>query len=113
MTKQNIQTGKIPRCTPISWNNEKIMNAIFNYHLKKRTLSNIGWEKFFQSWLEQKSPIIELHGKLKNLYPYNHEFSEREMRAWHAMLKATGCTEITPLSIDKSEVNFLFTFFLF
>ncbi|CAJ0832054.1 12589_t:CDS:2 [Entrophospora sp. SA101] len=106
MTKQNIQIEKIPRCTPTSWNNKKIMDAIFNYHLKKRTLSNIDWEEFFQSWLEQKSTIIELHEKLKNLYPYNHEFSECEMRAWHAMLRATGCTEITPVSIDKLEHEF-------
>ncbi|CAJ0640887.1 13349_t:CDS:2 [Entrophospora sp. SA101] len=26
------------------------------------------------------------------------------MRAWRAMLRATGCTEITPVSIDKLEV---------
>jgi len=111
MTKQNIQIGKIPRCTPISWNNKKIMDAIFNYHLKKRT-PNIDWRGVFQSWLEQKSTIIELHGKLKNLYPYNHEFSEREMRAWRAMLRATGCTEITPVSIDKLEVIFYLVFIL-
>ncbi|CAH1766189.1 13749_t:CDS:2, partial [Entrophospora sp. SA101] len=105
MTKQNIQIGKIPKCTPISWNNEKIMDAIFNYNLKKR-IPNIDWRRVFQSWLDQKSTIIELHGKLKNLYPYNHEFSEREMRAWRAMLRATRCTEITPVSIDKLEHEF-------
>ncbi|CAH1769580.1 8225_t:CDS:2, partial [Entrophospora sp. SA101] len=36
---------------------------------------------------------------------------EREMRAWHAMLRVTGCTEITPVSIDKLEISLWLKFF--
>nr|CAG8640467.1 12107_t:CDS:2 [Entrophospora candida] len=106
MTQKILLETKVPKCTPVSWNNEKIMNEIFNYHLKKRTISDIDWEHFFQSWQQQKSPIIELHGKLKKLYPINYLFDVRELRAWRAMLRATGCSEITPFSIDKSECEF-------
>ena len=72
--------------------------------MRKRTLSNIDWQQFFQLWLTQKSTIIELREMLKKIYPPDYLYSERELRAWRAMLKAAGCTEVTPFSKDQSEV---------
>ncbi|CAG8663341.1 13913_t:CDS:1, partial [Racocetra fulgida] len=43
LTQKEISTQKISKCTPVSWNNEAIINNIFNYHLKKRTIANINW----------------------------------------------------------------------
>ncbi|CAG8568067.1 2372_t:CDS:2 [Gigaspora rosea] len=103
LTQKKIATQKIPKCTPVLWNNEAITNNIFNYHLKKRTIANINWRQLFQIWLNQPSTIIELRGMLQPLYPYNHTFNERELHAWHAFLKAMGCVKITPYSKDQSE----------
>jgi hypothetical protein len=80
------------------------MNNLFSYHLRKRTISNINWQQFFQNWLAQKSTIIELHDTLKKMYPPNYLHDERELRVWRAMLRAAECTEITPFSKDQSEV---------
>jgi len=43
MTQKAINAQKIPTCIPTFWNNEMLMNNIFNYYLRKRTLSNINW----------------------------------------------------------------------
>ncbi|CAG8726827.1 16507_t:CDS:2, partial [Gigaspora rosea] len=81
LTQKKIATQKIPKCTPVLWNNEAITNNIFNYHLKKQTIANINWRQFFQNWLDQPSTIIKLRGMLQPLYPYNHTFNERELCA--------------------------------
>jgi hypothetical protein len=107
MTQKAINTQQIPTCSPTFWNNETLMDNIFNYHLRKRTLSNINWQQFFQNWLAQESTIIELREELKKIYPPNYLHDERELRAWRAMLRAAGCTEITPFSKDQSEVVYL------
>jgi hypothetical protein len=107
MTQKAIDAQQIPTCSPTFWNNEALMNNLFSYHLRKRTISNINWQQFFQNWLAQESTIIELHDTLKKMYPPNYLHDERELRAWRAMLRAAGCTEITPFSKDQSEVIFL------
>ncbi|CAG8598895.1 23946_t:CDS:2, partial [Racocetra persica] len=53
------------------------------------------WHEIFQSWNQQKSNIIELYTHLSKIYGPNHEFRERELRAWCAIFHATGCTNIT------------------
>ncbi|CAG8671197.1 10207_t:CDS:2, partial [Gigaspora rosea] len=50
----------------------------------------------------QQSPIIELREKLNQLYPPQYVFNERELCAWKTMLKASGCTNITPFKKDDS-----------
>ena len=109
LIQKKIATQKISKCTPVSWNNEAITNNIFDYHLKKQTIANINWQQLFQNWLNQPSTIIELRGMLQQLYPYNYTFNERELRAWHALLKAMRCVEITPYSKDQSDVNIYFS----
>src|SRR5437763_17223901 len=92
-------------CKFKNWQDESIMNFLFNYHLKKRTLANINWHQFFISWAESDVTIIDLKSHLKTIYPHNYIFDEREFRAWKAILHASGCTNVTPWSCDESEVN--------
>jgi len=40
------------------------------------------------------------------MYPSDHKFSDRELQAWNAMLKAVGCTNITPFSNRISPVSY-------
>ncbi|CAG8797807.1 19212_t:CDS:2 [Gigaspora margarita] len=41
LIQKKIASQKIPKCTPVLWNNEAITNKIFNYYLKKQTIANI------------------------------------------------------------------------
>jgi len=43
MTQNTINEQRIPTCLPMFWDNEVLLNNIFNYNLRKRTLSNINW----------------------------------------------------------------------
>ena len=50
MTQKIINEQRIPTCLPIFWNNETLLNNIFDYNLRKRLFSNsINWRQFFQS----------------------------------------------------------------
>ncbi|CAJ0885155.1 5793_t:CDS:2 [Entrophospora sp. SA101] len=40
------------------------------------------------------------------MYPLNHKFSDHELQAWNTMLRAVGCTNITPFS-NKISPNLL------
>jgi hypothetical protein len=94
----NRETGH-----PLRRANVQVWYQIYNYHLKKRTIANVNWFYFFDTWKNQ-STIIELKMALQNFYPTNHVFNVREIAAWRAMLKATGCTEISPFEKEKSNV---------
>ena len=103
--QQLIKKHRVPTCKLQDWQDQSIMQILFDYHLKRRTLANINWHQFFISWAESNVTIIDLKSNLKPLYPHNYKFDEREFRAWKAMLHASGCTNITPWSHDESEVN--------
>nr|CAG8601447.1 5692_t:CDS:2 [Entrophospora candida] len=47
---------------------------------------------------------VELYSFLEKIYPLNHKFSDRELQAWSAMLRAVSCTNITPFSNKISPV---------
>ncbi|CAG8722441.1 10377_t:CDS:2, partial [Cetraspora pellucida] len=47
--------------------------------------------------------IIELHQSLGEIYSKNYEISNRELRAWHVMLNATGYTNITLFNRQESK----------
>lgn len=100
-----IQTMHIPKCLPEEWNNVNKMEALWNYHLRKCTLASVQWNEFFIKWQSEKNSVIEITDALKNLYPENHVFGDREIRAWRAMLSHAGCTNITPFSKNVSPVS--------
>ena len=79
------------------------MNSLYEYHLKRRTIVGINWFQLFKQW-EFSGNIIEISTILKELYPKNYQFNDREMQAWSSMLKAAGCTDITPFNSEVSPV---------
>nr|CAG8625699.1 15500_t:CDS:2 [Entrophospora candida] len=56
--------------------------------------------------VENQNTIIELNVALKNLYPTGHVFNQCEIEAWQPMLKATGCTKISPFEKNQSMCEF-------
>ena len=41
ITQRLIQAIKIPSCSLSDWNNDVLMEKVFSYHLKRRTISNV------------------------------------------------------------------------
>ncbi|GBB93181.1 hypothetical protein RclHR1_21260002 [Rhizophagus clarus] len=70
------------------------------------TPTNTLWYEFLLNWKEHNCNIIELYSALKNIYPEEYQFKERELHAWKALLRSIGCTNITPFEKDKSEKEF-------
>jgi hypothetical protein len=103
--KEQLEQARKLLCHHNEWHNYSKMEQVFRYHLQKRTYSKVNWYLLFQKWKENNCKIIELHSQLASLYPNDYIFSEREIRAWRAMLRATGCTNITPFGKEKSEVG--------
>ncbi|CAJ0649377.1 6248_t:CDS:2, partial [Entrophospora sp. SA101] len=63
------------------------------------------WHKFFTNWLEKESTVIELFSQLEIIYQKNYAIKERELYAWQAMLRASGCHNITPWTQDESKLQ--------
>jgi hypothetical protein len=104
ITLQKLQKIRVPQCASHEWSNFKLMKKIFEYHLQRRISANIEWYKLFIEWNKNECNIIELNSELKLLYPFEYQFSERELSAWSSMLRAVGCFNITPWSCNESEV---------
>ncbi|PKB97410.1 hypothetical protein RhiirA5_384682 [Rhizophagus irregularis] len=107
-----------PICSVNEWGNIEVMSQAFEKHLKRKiSVVGLNWHKFFIEWKEQESNIIELIMHLKPLYPLDHEFTDRELRAWRKMMKSVDCTNITPYKkqelknllngVDKKEAEFI------
>ncbi|CAG8694238.1 11259_t:CDS:1, partial [Dentiscutata heterogama] len=94
-TKSEINKELTLSCTVDDWQNEQIMNTLFNYHLRKHINMSIIWKNFFISWQNQESNLIELTTKLQEIYPPNYIIKDHELRTWRALLQYTGCTNIT------------------
>ena len=73
--------------------------------MKRQILRKIKWRDFFDKWFNQESSIIELRGAILDLYPHDHEISDREWRAWKAFIQHAGCTNITPFKKGESKVS--------
>ncbi|CAB4492779.1 unnamed protein product [Rhizophagus irregularis] len=102
ITLQKLNKLRIPQCAPHEWNNFKLMKKLYEYHLQRQTFAKIEWYKLFVRWDQNECNVIELNSELKLLYPPEHQFSDRELGAWLSMLRAAGCSDITPWSHDKS-----------
>ena len=81
------------------------MENLYELYLKRNIRRSVEWRQVFQNWIQQKSSIIEIYAHLSKIYDADYEFQERELRAWHMMLRATGCTDITPYNKDISCVS--------
>ncbi|CAB4408850.1 unnamed protein product [Rhizophagus irregularis] len=101
-----INILRTPSCTVNEWDNEIMMTQLYKHHLYKFTPAITPWYEFLLNWKEYKCSIIELYSALENIYPEEYQFRERELRAWKALLRSIGCTNITPFDKDKSEKEF-------
>jgi hypothetical protein len=61
-------------CSPQEWKNPSIMESLFDFHLKRRTV-NIDWYQLFVKWDKQESSLIELHNELQIMYTENYKFN--------------------------------------
>ncbi|CAB4401772.1 unnamed protein product [Rhizophagus irregularis] len=96
-----------PICSVNEWGDIEVMSQAFEKHLKRKiSVVGLNWHKFFIEWKEQESNIIELMLHLKPLYPLDHEFTDRELRAWRKMMKNVGCTNITPYKKQELKPEF-------
>ena len=43
------------------WNNEIIMEHLYELYLKRNIRRSVEWRQVFQNWMQQKSHIIELY----------------------------------------------------
>ena len=43
---------------------------------------------------------------MQNIYPIDYQIQDKELRAWKAMFKACGCTNVTPFTKEKSDIEF-------
>jgi len=73
--------SNVPTCSTQDWNNLEIMTSLYNYHLRRRTISKINWKFLFDKWVDQESNIIEIYSILKTIYPARHIFGNREISA--------------------------------
>ncbi|CAB4468410.1 unnamed protein product [Rhizophagus irregularis] len=105
-TQNLVNILRTPSCTINEWNNEIMMTQLYKQHLYKFTPASIPWYEFLLNWKEYKCNIIELYSALENIYPEEYQFKEREFRAWKALLRSVGCTNITPFDKDKSDKEF-------
>jgi hypothetical protein len=64
----------------------------------------VDWHNFLDEWREQGT-IIKLHSNLKQLYPIDHQLSERELNAWRMILRNIGCHNITPFLKQELKVK--------
>ena len=92
-------------CTLEEWNDEAVLQQVFQYHLKKQTRSDINWIEFIRNWRDKESEIIELQTSLVQVYGPKYKISPRELRGWKSMLRHMGCNKITPYNKDQSEVR--------
>ncbi|PKY38364.1 hypothetical protein RhiirA4_510181 [Rhizophagus irregularis] len=81
-----ISELQIPSCTLEEWNNLPLLQQIFEYHLKKRTKSDVNWMGFIENWKNQQSKIIELRTSLMHLYGSEYQMKSREFCAWNQCL---------------------------
>ncbi|RIA80454.1 hypothetical protein C1645_838667 [Glomus cerebriforme] len=86
ITSNLIQQHQIPKYTLDDWNNEFIIEQLFDYYVKRRIIANVDWIYFFINWAKSKNLIIELESALYAIYPKGYEFNERELGAWKTML---------------------------
>ena len=104
ITQQKLYDLRVPQCFSHEWSNFKLMKKLYEYHLLRRISTNIKWYDLFVKWDQNDHNIIELSSELKLLYPPEYQFSERELGAWLSMLRAAGCSNITPWPHGESEV---------
>ncbi|RHZ43627.1 hypothetical protein Glove_960g3 [Diversispora epigaea] len=104
----NSENNKIVTCLSDEWHNYEKLTKVFDRHIKTRKLPNttINWTHLFDDWYKRHSTIVIFPLVLSKIYPENYKFQDKELRAWRAMFKACGCSNVTPFSQIKSQIEF-------
>ncbi|CAB4401922.1 unnamed protein product [Rhizophagus irregularis] len=107
-TTQNLLQSEAVTCKPDEWNNHEKLTKVFDRHIKSRKLPNtmVNWSQLFHDWYKQDSSIIQFPSILAKIYPEDYKLQDKELRAWRAMFKACGCSNITPFSHEESQIEF-------
>jgi hypothetical protein len=107
-TTQNLLQSEVVTCKPDEWNNHEKLTKVFNRHIKSRKLPNtiVNWSQLFHDWYKQESSIVQFPSILAKIYPEDYKLQDKELRAWRAMFKACGCSNITPFSHEESQIEF-------
>ena len=71
LTNKLLQHARQLACLSNEWSNKGKMKQLFDFHLRKRTTSNIDWYSIFCDWQKSTNLIIELYYILANIYPIN------------------------------------------
>ncbi|GET51064.1 hypothetical protein GLOIN_2v1767205 [Rhizophagus irregularis DAOM 181602=DAOM 197198] len=102
------KNNNIITCTSDNWENIDLLNLIFEQNIKKRKIANTfsDWSNLFTNWYKQTNTIIQFPAILFQIYPENYQFQEKELGAWRAMLRASGCINITPFSKKQHIIEF-------
>ncbi|GBC29212.2 hypothetical protein GLOIN_2v1767205 [Rhizophagus irregularis DAOM 181602=DAOM 197198] len=95
-------------CTSNDWNDIDKLNLIFRQQIKTRKIASpfSDWSKLFKNWYEQNNTIIQFPNILFQIYPANYQFQEKELGAWRAMFRASGCINITPFTKKQYIIEF-------
>jgi hypothetical protein len=105
---QNLLQSEVVTCKPDEWNDHEKLTKVFDRHIKSRKLPNkvINWSRLFHDWYKQESSIVQFPSILAKIYPEDYKLQDKELRAWRAMFQACGCSNITPFSHEKSQIEF-------
>ncbi len=95
-------------CTSDDWNNIDILKLIFERHIKTRKIASAfsNWTDLFTNWYKQTSTIVQFPTILFQIYPTDYQFQQKELNAWRAMFRASGCTNITPFTKKEHTIEF-------
>ncbi|PKB96295.1 hypothetical protein RhiirA5_377311 [Rhizophagus irregularis] len=86
----------------------KSINILNKQQIKTRKIASpfSDWSKLFKNWYEQNNTIIQFPNILFQIYPANYQFQEKELGAWRAMFRASGCINITPFTKKQHMIEF-------
>lgn len=104
----NSENNNAVTCLPDEWNDIEKLTKVFDRHIKSRKIPNtmINWTSLFNNWYKQYSTVILFPSVLFKIYPEDYKFQDKELRAWRAMFKACGCSDVTPFLYKKSQIEF-------
>ncbi|CAB5119223.1 unnamed protein product [Rhizophagus irregularis] len=86
----------------------KSINILNKQQIKTRKIASpfSDWSKLFKNWYEQNNTIIQFPNILFQIYLANYQFQEKELGAWQAMIRASGCINITPFTKKQHMIKF-------
>jgi hypothetical protein len=95
-------------CTNNDWNNIDLLNLIFKKQIKSCKIASPSsdWSELFKKWYKQNNTIVQFPDILIQIYPDDYQFQEKELGAWRAMFRASGCTNVTPFQKKPHKIEF-------